>query len=250
MRMHVGVAGLLFVTCTALQAQESKPAPAKGEARAAALLAAAARTRYTWSPEVTAVSGKVTWNVDGASGAGTFQDVLHRRGGFKIMADGGATVPDEVSEHIQSLIGHRTPLAAGATNRPAAPAVIVVEDDAHGPLIMMVGDRMQSTERVKDGKLVQVNRRMAGKRFTIDVTRFVDAGQGRVYPADFTVTWWNAATGKRLEKQTYTTHGFYNTDGQMFPKAETVVSDKAGTISKLQLRYSDIKFDMGRAAAR
>jgi hypothetical protein len=42
----------------------------------------------------------------------------------------------------------------------------------HGPLIMTVGDPMQSTQRVKDGRMVQVNRAMGGKRFTINVTEF------------------------------------------------------------------------------
>jgi hypothetical protein len=124
---------------------------------------------------------------------------------------------------------------------------IVVEDEDRGPLILTVGDPMQSTQRVKDGKLVQVNRMMGSKRFTIDVTEFEKAPDGqRVYPAAFTVTWWDAATGKKLEKQTYTTQGFYWSDGQMFPKAEKVVSEKDGKTSTLTIQYAEIKFEASR----
>jgi len=94
---------------------------------------------------------------------------------------------------------------------------------------------------------VQVNRVMGGKRSTIDVTEFEKAPDGqRLYPAAFTVTWWDATTGKKLEKQTYTTQGFYLVDGQMFPKAEKVVSEKDGGTTTLTIQYSDIKFETAR----
>jgi hypothetical protein len=151
------------------------------------------------------------------------------------------------------MIGHRVPPAPGAPERPQPAAVVVVEDDERGPLLLTVGDPMQSTQRVKDGKLVQVNRVMGGKRFTIDVTRFDPAPDGhRFYPADFTVTWWEAATGKKVETQHYTTEGFHVVDGQMFPKAEKVVSEKDGKTTVLVIRYAEIKFEQAppRSAAK
>jgi hypothetical protein len=91
---------------------------------------------------------------------------------------------------------------------------------------------------------------MAGKRFTIDVTDFAKAPDGqRVYPAAFTVTWWDASTGKKIEKQHYTTHGFHLADGQMFPKSEKVVSEKDGKRSTLQIKYSDITFETVQSGA-
>ena len=148
------------------------------------------------------------------------------------------------------MIGHRVPPVPETAECPQPPAVIVVEDDEHGPLIMTMGDPMQSTQRVKDGKLVQVNRMMGGKRFTIDVTQFEKAPDGRrVYPAAFTVTWWDASTGKMVEKQHYASHGFYLAAGQMFPKSEKVVSEKDGKRSILEIKYSDIKFETAQSPA-
>jgi hypothetical protein len=251
MRRHVWVVGVLFLAAAGLQAADTKLDGAKGDPRAAALLHEASRTRYTWSPDVVAVSGKIAWDKDGKTGTGTFRSVLRQRGGLTITPQGDAAVPEDVQEHVASMINHRVPPSAEALARPQQPAVVVVEDEDRGPLLLTVGDKMQSTQRVKDGKLVQVNRLMGNKRFTIDVTHFEAAPDGqRAYPAAFTVTWWDAETGKKVERQHYTTEGFHVAGGQMFPKAEKVVSEKDGKTSTLQIKYSDVKFETAQAGAK
>jgi hypothetical protein len=244
MKLHIGVVGVVWLAGAGLWAADEKQASSKGDPRGAALLQEAAKTRYTWNPEVSAVSGKFAWEKDGKAGAGTFRSVLHKRGGLNITAEGEAEVPAEVKDHIGSTIMHRVGPAPGAPERPQPESVIVVEDDGRGPLILLLGDSMNSSQRVKDGKLVQVNRVMGGKRFTIDVTEFEKGPDGhRVYPAAFTVSWWDAATGNKLEKQSYTTQGFHLIEGQMFPKAEIVVSEKGDKTTTLTIHYSDIKFE-------
>jgi hypothetical protein len=241
------LAGVLWLAGSGLWAADTKQPVSKGDPRAAALLQEAAKTRYLWSPEITAVSGKIAWDKDGKSGAATFHSVLRKRGGLTFTADGDAQVPAEVKDHLASLIGHRVPPAPGAAERPQPEAIIIVEDEERGPLILTLGDAMHSSQRVKDGKLVQVNRLMGGKRFTIDVTAFEKAPDGqRSYPSAFTVTWWEAATGKKVEKQSYTTDGFHVIENQMFPKAEKVVTKKGDQTSTLTLRYSAIQFESGQ----
>jgi hypothetical protein len=261
MKVHMGIVSAFWLAGTGLWAADEKQAAPKGDPRAAALLQETAKTRYTWTPEMSVVSGKFTWEKDGNNGAGTFRSVLRQRGGLTISAEGNAEVPADVKDHIGSMIMHRVGAAPGAPERPHPAYVIVVEDDERGPLILTLGDSMNSSQRVKDGKLVQVNRVMGGKRFTIDVTEFEKAPlnganspglanelpfahvRERVYPSAFTVTWWDAATGNKLEKQKYTTQGFHLIDGQMFPKAEMVVSEKGDKTTNLVIRYSDIKFE-------
>jgi hypothetical protein len=218
----------------------------KGDARAAALMDQATKTRYVWSGDVTGVSGDFTWSKDGKSGSATFHDVFHRHDALKITGQGGSEVPEQIHAHVASMINHRVPPGPAAAKRPRPEAVVLVEDEERGPLVMTVGDAMQSTQRIKDGKLVQVNRRMGGKRFTIDVTEFENVPDGRVYPKTFTVTWWDADTGKRSERQSYTTEGLDVIDGQMFPKAEKVVAEKDGQTSTMEISYSNIKFETNR----
>jgi hypothetical protein len=251
MKPHLG---LLTIAClmvvSSLSRADTKADSPKGDTRAAALMDEAAKTRYVWSNGVTSVSGKFTWEKDGHSGTGSFNSVLHKRGGTTYTAEGTEQVPADVKEHIGSLIGHRTPPTAAAPKHNTPAYIIVVEDDDRGPLIQTVGDQMNSTQRIKDGKMVQVNRMMGGKRFTIDVTEFEKSPDGsHFYPSAFTVTWWDAGSGKKVEKQIYTTQGFYVVDDQMFPKAEKVVSEKDGKTSTLELRYSDIKFETARQKA-
>jgi Protein of unknown function (DUF3386) len=250
MRLRVWIAGVACLMGTNLgTAEDDKTGALKGDPRAITLMEEAARTRYTWSQQVTGVSGKFTWHNEGKSGAGTFHSTLRQRGGTTFTAEGGGEVPEEVKDHIGSLIGHRVPPAPAAAKRPIPPSVIVVEDEDHGPLIMTLGDPMQSTQRVKDGRMVQVNRLMGGKRFTIDVVEFEKSSDGRFCPTAFNVTWWEPATGKKTEKQSYTTQGLELVDGQMFPKAEKVVSEKDGKTTTLEIQYSNIKFEMSAQKA-
>jgi hypothetical protein len=229
-----------------VQASDDKDSAAKGDPRAAALMHEAMKTRYSWSPEITAVTGKVSWELNGQAGTANFRDQLHQRNGLTFTPDNSAQVPTEVKEHVGSMISHRSPPNPKSAKRAPAPQVIVVEDDERGPLIMTVGDPMQSTQRVKDRKLVQVNRTMGGQRFTIDVSDFEESPDGRFFASTWTVTYWDAASGKRVEKQTHTTQGFQSVDGQMFPKAEKLVTEKDGKTTTLDLRYSDVKFESGR----
>jgi hypothetical protein len=240
--------GLICLVGPALLASDSKSDKATGDARAQALMEEAARTRYVWSPEIASVSGKFTWALDGQTGEATFRRVLHQKGKTSFVVEGNVPVPQEVKDHIASLISHRTSAPPGAPSKAAPPSVIVVEDDDRGPLIMTVGDPMQSTSRVKDGKMVQVNRTMGGQRFTIDVTEFEKSPDGRYFSSAFTVTYWDAATGKRVEKQTYSTQGFDVITGQMFPKAEKVSTEKDGKTSTLELKYSGVKFELPDAS--
>jgi hypothetical protein len=236
--------GTLLIAAAWAGAEEN--AKKKGDARAASLMEEAAKTRYVWSADVTGVSGEFTWSKDGKTGSATFHDVFHQDDGLKITGQGGSEVPEEIHDHVASMINHRVPPGPAAAKRPRPDAVILVEDDERGPLVMIVGDAMHSTQRIKDGKLVQVNRRMGGQRFTIDVTEFENVPDGRVYPKAFTVTWWDAGTGKRTERQTYTTEGLDVIDGQMFPKAEKVASEKDGQTSTTEISYSNIKFETNR----
>lgn len=215
----------------------------KGDPRAAALLKEASGNRYTWSPEVTTLSGKFTWKKDGKTVEGSFRHAFGKVHALtvNIMTD-DAEVKRHLQSHLGSQISHRTPPMVNA-DRPPVPSVIVVEDDGKGPLIMPIGDALHSTVRVKDGKLVQVNRKMAGRRFTIETTAYEKTPNGKYYPIAFTVTWWDAESGKRIEKQTFTTTGFHKSEGQIFPKAEKIVTEKDDKTSTVEIVYSDVKFE-------
>jgi hypothetical protein len=224
----------------------AEPEAPKGDERAAALMAEATKNRYTWSQNVTGLSGKFVWKSGDKSVEGSFRYSFRKPRGLKLETE-DAEVKEQLQSLLSSRIGHRSP--SDGPSDPV-PMIIVVEDDEHGPLIMPVGDALHSTQRVKDGKLVQINRMMGGKRFTIDTTAYEKSSDGRFFPTAFTVTWWDAKTGKRLEKQLNTTQGFYVVEGQMFPKAEKLVNEKDGKTTTVEIQYSDIKFDLDSGRSR
>lgn len=260
-RSAVMIIALLSGTAPAvLRADEAKadkpekPA-AKADPRAMALMDEAIRNRYMWSPSVTGVSGKFVYEADGRRAEGSFNSVLRKRGGLTITVDKVTDLPsatpdpkaaapaDAVKGHIGSLILHRTPAPAGAPARAQDPMTVVVEDEERGPLLLVLGDPLASSYRVKDGRLVQVNRHMGEQRFSIDVTGFATVSDGRGFTTAYTITWWDAVTGKRAERQTYTADGLFDQGGQVFPKSEKVVTEKDGKTTVMTMRYSDVKFE-------
>lgn len=235
---------LLMVPLRTWADDAAKPADTapQGDPRAAALMAEAMKNRYMFGPEVTAVSGRYTYSKDGRTCEGTFRRVLRQKGGLSVTAS-DPSLREEAADHIASLIMHRTPAAPGARPQPPAPMAIVVEDEAAGPLLLVVGDPLHSSYRVKDGHLMQVNRHMGDRRFSINVTGFDKAPDGRFFTTAYSITWWDAATGKRLQRNTTTTAGLHVADGQVFPKAEKVVEEKDGATVVREIRYSDVKFE-------
>lgn len=238
------------LTLPVVRAELSKPAGHahahddahdKGDPRAAALMARAHETRYVWGTDITGAAGKFRWTLDGRSGEGAFTaDFKKRRGGVQVTVESAdSDAKQKVEQHVRSLIMHRAPQPA----RPETAFVIVVEDEERGPLIMPLGDAMHSTYRVKDGKLVQVNRTAHGSRFTIDVQAFEQLAEGRFHTTAYTVTMWDPDTGKRVGRNTFATEGFHNVGGVYFPKREKVAFERDGKTSTLELDYSDIRFE-------
>lgn len=239
----VAMLWLVFAAGWAHAADKSteKAEPPAGDARAAALMAAAAKSRYGWPADVIGLTGKFTWKIDGRTGEGAFAADFGPRPKTAVTV-GDAAVKDEITHHIRSLIMHRAP----TRGRPAPGYAVLVEDEDRGPLIVELNNEMNSAYRVKDGRMVQVNRTVHGLRFTIDVKRFEKMSDGRWHTTEYVVTSWEPDTGKRVSRREFTTLGFQNGDGPAFPKAERVVTHKDGKSSTLELEYSDVKFAHGK----
>jgi hypothetical protein len=220
------------------------PAKPKGDPRAAELMRRSEETRYSWPADVARIEGRVEWTVDNASGKAGFSADL--RTGTVEVSHPDEAAARRIQGHLRSLITHRAapPAPAGdrAAKEPTAYA-IVVEDEERGPLIMPVGDPMLSTYRVnKDGLLVQVNRTTPGSRFTIDIKDAARLADGRYWTTAYTLTRWDPATGKRTGRTVYAAEGFHDVGGRFFPKAEKVESEGDGRTTRMELRFSDIRF--------
>src|SRR5262249_18074317 len=90
MNARMGLGWVVFLIGISSRAADVKSdETGGGDPRAAALMEASAKSRYTWSTDVTSVSGKFSWSEDGKKGTGTFRSVLHQRGSLTFKAENG-----------------------------------------------------------------------------------------------------------------------------------------------------------------
>ena len=202
MKRFLWTAGIVCLLGTTLEAADTNPAPAKGDPRAASLLQEASGTRYSWSPDIAAVSGKIAW---GAGRQGRCRNIsvrrepqrpdhYHRGRHAGPRRGQGARRLDDQPPRAAVSRGRQLPVAGGRHRRGGR---------GRGPLVLTVGDPMHSTQRVKDSRLVQVNRLMGGKLLHHRRHRIEKAPDGhRVFPAAFTVTWWTPPPARRWKRNT------------------------------------------------
>lgn len=172
---------------------EDKAAPAKEEKEdpaATKLLTEARAQRGNWD-DFPGFSANLTVNVDGKTSTGK----------LNVAADGKLTLEgiDKAAlpftnRFLGSLIMHRRAGNRGRRDTPAA----FVDDGKHpqGRLIRLVGDRMNSTYRIRDKQILVVNRDMAGGRFTINVLENLTNEEGKFIPTSWTVSYWDVKSGQ------------------------------------------------------
>lgn len=111
-----------------------------------------------------------------------------------------------LNRELGSMIGHRwhAPYAEGDRRYTQT----LGSDDAHpyGRLIRLHDDRFNSSYRVRDGQIAQINRQMGPMRFTIHIQdRVILPGDptGRSLPTHFTVAYWNVEGGRLVRTDIY-----------------------------------------------
>jgi hypothetical protein len=68
---------------------------------------------------------------------------------------------------------------------------------------VVIGDAMASRYRVRDGRIAQVTRTAGGTRFSIVIGASEEAPGGGTVSTDFTVAFWDVATGRLVRTDAY-----------------------------------------------
>jgi hypothetical protein len=237
------IAFLLSLVTTMPVSGQDKQGSAQPQSRPTALVEAAMKNRYTWSPYVAGVSGRIAWESDREQppGAATFRCKIGEPPSFILE---NAIIPTEIHEHILSLMADLTPSPSSAAIGSSRGYAIMDDDPLRGTLIVALHDPTQ-TYRVKNGRLVEtsdITERGRGRIGHIrKVVEFDEAPDGRWYPSA-----WAMKSGVLLNDRTALgTAGFYVVQGQMFPKQERMVSQgRWGELrARIIIKYSDIKFE-------
>ncbi|GIW81957.1 MAG: hypothetical protein KatS3mg105_3764 [Gemmatales bacterium] len=182
-----------YTTLTFSQGKAEKGEAKRTEDPAASKLLAEARSaRAVWE-KFPGFSADIEVNFDGVISRG--RAFVHANGDVEIRD----LDPDKARwarRIVGSLAGHRL-------SRPASrntPCAFADEQQDHplGRAIVVLNDELHSSYRIKDRQIVEVNRTMGNRRFTITVLENKKNDEGRFLPAHYIVSYWDAKTGQLI----------------------------------------------------
>jgi hypothetical protein len=165
-----------------------------------------------------------------------------------LTLDNPATQMKWLRDAIGSLIGHRI---TGAFAQGDGSNPITFGADDHSPVgrLVALNDGLQSSYRVRDNQIVQVNRSMGDTKFTILVLDSLKTNEGKFLPRNFVVTYFDAGTGalKRAEcfSDTYT-----EIHGAWLPTSRTIVTSENGAVVARSFALRNLKLLPQASASR
>jgi len=175
---------------------------------------------------------------------GAPEQVAHLQGTISVggprAIEVNAAGPDGLAgfakQELASMAGHRWPTPYEESD---GRWTLTIEEETGNPLGRLVtvhDDPFQSSYRLRDGRISQVNRQMGPTRFTISIQRHVPTPDGRVLPAEFTVTYWDVDTGRLTRADAYTDR-YVEVDGVSVPRSRWVLTatDDGFTVRELTL---------------
>lgn len=203
--------------------------PRKADPEAYALLKKAHDSRQVMPPDFDGFRAELTLQQGDRTLTGEL--VYRRKGETDVKLQGAdAASLDWARAQLLNLVGHRrggdfdqgdgkNPLELGPR-----------DDNPYGRLIVL-HDALESSYRVKDGKVTEVTRTAGGSRFTISVIDTIDADDGKYLANHFVVTYRDAATGALQKFEGYR-DSYARVNGVWLPTGRTVI-EVAGETSPL-----------------
>jgi hypothetical protein len=171
-------------------------APKGADPKAVAMFEEALATRAQWK-NFPGFSARIKGKVDGRAFTGTV--TIDAKGTVQLKT-GQDVVRDWVVDQLESIVMHRA-APGGKRSRPVLRFADGEEDNPLGRLLIFEGGQFASSYRVKDRELMVVNRNMGRLNMTITVLENEKNQEGLFLPRNYTVQYWNAATGELLRTE-------------------------------------------------
>ena len=206
-----------------------------GEAAAHELLERAHDAAYRYPPNFAGFTARVEARHDALIATGRIRVAGPRDVVVEIDAD--ETLRSWLERELGSLVGHRWGLPYHEAD--GRHTLRLDPDQSHplGQLIKVEDDRFDSSYRVQDGHISQVNRRMGTNSFSILIQERIVTTDGQTLPNHFTVTHWDNERGRLVRAESYEDR-FVTVDGVPLPQQRRVVvaSDEGTVVHELALR--------------
>jgi hypothetical protein len=106
-------------------------------------------------------------------------------------------------QELGSMAGHRWPTPYAESD--GRWTLTLEEGAGHslGDLVRVHDDPFNSSYRLRDRRIAQVNRQMGPTRFSINIHEHTETADGRTLPAVFTVAFWDTAQGRLSRTDEY-----------------------------------------------
>lgn len=193
-----------------------------GDPAAHALLRSAHDRGYRYPPDFGGFEADLSFSGPSEKTSGSVKVSSARSVELTIVASDATR--NWLRRELGSMIGHRWHLpyeeADGANTLEFGPEE---DEDSTGVVIDVQHDSYDSSYRVLDGEISQINRSMGKIRFSIQIQARDGAADGRSLPAHFTVFYWNNESG-RLSRSDVYRDVYEMVDGVALPVSRQIIT--------------------------
>lgn len=233
---------VLALFASNLPAQQASPegAARKADPQAYALLKSARDHSQSFPDDFTGFSADLIYHEESKTATGKLEFVTGS--GLQIEAN---DLSDERRAWLQralgSLIMHRR---GGDFGQGDGKYPLTFGPEEHHPLgrLIFLNDKLQSSYRVGDGIITEVNRTMGPEKFTITILETTPADPGKHLPRHFVVNYFDAKTGTVLRSEAFTDQ-YVKVDQVWLPASRRIVRAEGGKVTTrlIELRNYRLK---------
>ena len=232
-RPSVAMAVALLVACAlwGLGSQAMANESVSGDTRSASeLLQAARANREVFTAGFPGFRSDLTVYLDGQRHSGT---MLYRPPSTVEIDFPDGNVPEWVSDRVRSMVMHRVP-----SSRTSESAAGLGKADAH-PLgrRVFLGDSYRSMYRIRDDRILVVNRTLGDERVEITVLDTVTTKSGRYLPNHVAVARYDKETGQVRESWTYLSQ-YHEIEGNYVPRSRAIAKFAQGSTTTVFIEWS------------
>lgn len=229
---------ILLASLPALLIAESKYPVTEGEEGVGRTLLRGTREhREAFSPQFGGFRAELRIRLDGNQHSGTLL--------FKPPRTVEVKVEDEeaqrsVEQTLRSMIFHRMPPRRRDTTQPQKPLRLAPPDSHRLGRKVYLGDRYESSYRIRDNQIFEINRQMGDNRLLITVMENQLTPKGRHLPRHFLVTLFDMESGALKSASAYTDE-YVEMEGNFLPKRRQITSTRKGRTRNLDILVEEIE---------
>lgn len=217
---------------------EPQQIPEKADKEAWMLLKKAHDSRQVLPKDFEGFDAKLFYTVNGKKYAGTIE-FRNRRGGTTIDIDMPKSELGWMKDKLLSMIGHRR--GGDFAKQDGRYNITFAKKNKENRLgkLVVLHDKLNSSYRVKDNKVLEVTREMGNTSFTIAVMQSMTADPGKYLAHHFTVTYRDKTTNSIKRVDGYRDK-YKKLDGVWLPIRRNVLTIKPA-VKTPELRKIELK---------